>query len=144
MGRAGGEGGEEKKGGNKKPGPVAGAGFLGWERIYSFLSPSALSFLSFLSPSAQPPQPPAKPELRETIEVARPNKAIRMNLFILKIYPAFPGMQIRGSALSAERPVEEVQADEKQDDSEDPAPVLFGHGLADLPGLDGGFRMEDG
>lgn len=50
---------------------------------YSFLSlPSALSFLSFLSSSPQPLQLPARPELRETIEVARPNRAIRMDLFI--------------------------------------------------------------
>lgn len=55
---------------------------MGWERNYSFLSPSELSFLSFFSSSPQPPQLPARPELRETIEVARPNRAMRVNLFI--------------------------------------------------------------
>ncbi len=50
---------------------------------YSFLSPpSELSFLSLESLSPQSLQLPARPELRETTEVTRPNRAIRMNLFI--------------------------------------------------------------
>lgn len=103
--------------------------------------------MSFLSSSPQPPQLPelpARPELRETIEVARPNRAMRMNLFIQILYPALAGMQTRGDSLFAQSPVEEVQTDEEQDDGEDPAPVLFRYGLADLACLGRGFRVEDG
>jgi len=50
---------------------------------YSFLSlPSDFSFLSLESLSPQSLQLPAKAELRETTEVTRPNRAMRMNLFI--------------------------------------------------------------
>ena len=67
---------------NKKPGPVAGTGFLGWERIYSFFSPSELSFLSFLSSSPQPPQLPARRVETEAMETTIPSSARRVNLSI--------------------------------------------------------------
>ncbi|MEY5062396.1 MAG: hypothetical protein RLZZ112_360 [Verrucomicrobiota bacterium] len=97
--------------------------------------------MSFLS-SPQPPQLPARRVETEAMETTSPNKARHVILFILKEYRTFAGMQMDQPRLSAEGPVEEIDPDQEENQSQDPASVFGGNSFANLAGSDRGFGVE--
>lgn len=76
------------------------------------------------------------------METTSPNKARRVILFILKEYRTFAGMQMDQPRLSAEGPVEEINPDQEENQSQDPASVFGGNSFANLAGSDRGFGVE--